>query len=41
MFHLFGINNKKIRSMLRSTAQISFSELYMERSTKRSEFLKG
>ncbi|XOD66974.1 MAG: transposase [Flavobacteriales bacterium Tduv] len=26
--------------MLRSTAQISFSELYMERSTRRSEFFK-
>ncbi|XOD67411.1 MAG: hypothetical protein ACMUEL_05505 [Flavobacteriales bacterium Tduv] len=26
--------------MLRSTEQISFSELYMERSTRRSEFFK-
>ncbi|XOD67230.1 MAG: integrase zinc binding domain-containing protein [Flavobacteriales bacterium Tduv] len=26
--------------MLRSTVQISFSELYMERSTRRSEFFK-
>ncbi|XOD67592.1 MAG: hypothetical protein ACMUEL_06590 [Flavobacteriales bacterium Tduv] len=27
--------------MLRRTAQISFSELYMERSTRRSEFFKS
>ncbi|XOD67452.1 MAG: hypothetical protein ACMUEL_05770 [Flavobacteriales bacterium Tduv] len=26
--------------MLRSTEQISFSELYMERSTRRSDFFK-
>ncbi|XOD67471.1 MAG: hypothetical protein ACMUEL_05875 [Flavobacteriales bacterium Tduv] len=26
--------------MLRSTAQISFSELYIERSSRRSEFFK-
>ncbi|XOD67186.1 MAG: hypothetical protein ACMUEL_04170 [Flavobacteriales bacterium Tduv] len=26
--------------MLRNTAQISFNELYMERSTRRSEFFK-
>ncbi|XOD66930.1 MAG: hypothetical protein ACMUEL_02605 [Flavobacteriales bacterium Tduv] len=26
--------------MIRSSAQISFNELYMERSTRRSEFFK-
>ncbi|XOD68075.1 MAG: hypothetical protein ACMUEL_09465 [Flavobacteriales bacterium Tduv] len=26
--------------MLKSTSQISFSELYLERSTRRSEFFK-
>ncbi|XOD67590.1 MAG: hypothetical protein ACMUEL_06575 [Flavobacteriales bacterium Tduv] len=31
MFRLFGVENKKFRSMLRNIAQISFSELYMER----------
>ncbi|XOD67801.1 MAG: hypothetical protein ACMUEL_07865 [Flavobacteriales bacterium Tduv] len=36
-----GLENKKFGSMLRSIAQISFSELYMERSTRRSEFFKG
>ncbi|XOD67609.1 MAG: hypothetical protein ACMUEL_06695 [Flavobacteriales bacterium Tduv] len=32
---------KKFGSILRNTAQISFSELYMERSSRRSEFFKS
>ncbi|XOD67943.1 MAG: hypothetical protein ACMUEL_08670 [Flavobacteriales bacterium Tduv] len=40
MFRVFEVENKKNRSILRSTAQISFSQLCMERSTRRSEFFK-
>ncbi|XOD66933.1 MAG: hypothetical protein ACMUEL_02620 [Flavobacteriales bacterium Tduv] len=41
MFHVFRVKNKKFGSMDRSTEQITFSELYMERSTRRCEFSKG
>ncbi|XOD66837.1 MAG: hypothetical protein ACMUEL_02050 [Flavobacteriales bacterium Tduv] len=40
MFRLFGVENKKISSMLRNTAQISFSELYTERFIRTSKFFK-
>ncbi|XOD68095.1 MAG: hypothetical protein ACMUEL_09595 [Flavobacteriales bacterium Tduv] len=40
MFCLLGVENKKFGFILRSTAQISFSKLYMGRSTRRREFFK-
>ncbi|XOD68035.1 MAG: hypothetical protein ACMUEL_09235 [Flavobacteriales bacterium Tduv] len=40
MFRLFGVENKEIGSILRSIAQISFSELYMECFTRKSQFFK-
>ncbi|XOD67309.1 MAG: hypothetical protein ACMUEL_04915 [Flavobacteriales bacterium Tduv] len=40
MFRIFGVENKKFDSILRRTSKIRFSELYMEPSTKRSEFFK-
>ncbi|XOD68033.1 MAG: hypothetical protein ACMUEL_09220 [Flavobacteriales bacterium Tduv] len=41
IFCILEVRNKKIfDSILRSTSQISFSELYMERSSRRSEFFK-
>ncbi|XOD66543.1 MAG: hypothetical protein ACMUEL_00315 [Flavobacteriales bacterium Tduv] len=36
----FGVKNKKIRLYTQKTAQIRFSELYMEGSTRRNEIFK-
>ncbi|XOD67020.1 MAG: hypothetical protein ACMUEL_03140 [Flavobacteriales bacterium Tduv] len=40
MFRIFGVANKKLGSMLIRISQINFSELYMECSTRRSDFFK-
>ncbi|XOD68108.1 MAG: transposase [Flavobacteriales bacterium Tduv] len=40
MFRLFGVENKKFGSILKSSEQIRFNELCMELSTRRSEFFK-
>ncbi|XOD67566.1 MAG: hypothetical protein ACMUEL_06435 [Flavobacteriales bacterium Tduv] len=40
MFLIFEIRNKKFILILRNTEQISFSKLYMKRSSRRSEFFK-
>ncbi|XOD68082.1 MAG: hypothetical protein ACMUEL_09510 [Flavobacteriales bacterium Tduv] len=42
MFRILEIRNKKtFGTILRSTEQIRFSELYMECSIRRSEFFKS
>ncbi|XOD66652.1 MAG: hypothetical protein ACMUEL_00960 [Flavobacteriales bacterium Tduv] len=41
MFRLFGVESKKFGSMLKNTEKISFSKLYIKRSTRRGEFFKG
>ncbi|XOD67650.1 MAG: hypothetical protein ACMUEL_06915 [Flavobacteriales bacterium Tduv] len=41
MFRLFGVENKKLGFILRNTAKISFSELYIDASTRKSDFFKS
>ncbi|XOD67578.1 MAG: hypothetical protein ACMUEL_06505 [Flavobacteriales bacterium Tduv] len=40
MFSLFGVENKKSGYRLRITVKLSFSELYIECSTRRSDPFK-